>query len=244
MTLTKNKHRQITIIATLALLLVATSVASQTQYASAATCTPTGTHCYAVERKLPTTTTYGNKFTAVVPNIGGTSGQGFGTVETWIAFPNADFIEHGVMQGYLDQASPTTKSDEWEFAALSIMGVWQPVWLDDVSSGSTYTFEWEDDDGDYTWDARLNGVSKWQRIITFSRGIGTDVGGEVADDPVTIPQTKLYDVSFHNGSTYSYWSSAGFFGTIPNNNGEIFIKNGSPAYRNFCVSTSSISTCT
>ncbi len=232
--------RQQQVIAGIAAALVAAAF-SPISNAYALTCNPGVSHCYAVEGK-PTTTTYGNKFTVSVPNIGGTTGTNFGTVETWVRFPNNDWIETGILQGYLDGAG--TKSDEWMFAANSLMGVWQSAFLDDINTGTTYTFEYEDDDGDYIWDARLNGVSKFQRIITWSRGTGTDVGAEISHDDVSIPKTRLYDVSHHNGSSYSYWSSANFFGTIPSSTSEIYIKNhSSTPYRSFCVGTSSISTC-
>lgn len=243
MTLKPRQKRTTTImaIATIALLVAATI--SQIPNAFAVTCSPGVQHCYAIEGK-PGTTTYGNKFTVSVPNIDNTSShsQAFGTVETWVRFPDNDWIETGVIQGYLDGSG--TKTDEYMFAANDLMGVWQSTFLDDVTTGTTYTFEYEDDDANWTWDAKLNGVSKWQRIITWSRGTGTDAGAEISYDLVIIPKTRLYDISLHNGSVYSYWSSANFFDTIPSPTTEMYIKNhSSTPYRSICVATGSISTC-
>lgn len=239
--ITKNDKKTTTILTAIVLLFVVTVSVIQTE-AYALTCVPGSSHCYATEGKTPTTTTYGNKFTATVPNISGTTSTTFGTVETWIAFPNGDWIETGILQGYLDGTG--VKNDEWMFTANWLMGVWQSSFPSDVNSGTSYTFEYEDDDGNYTWDARLNGDSKYQRIITWSRGIGASAGAEIAHDNVVIPKTKLSNVSHHDGTSYSYWSSANFFGTNPSPTTEIYIYNGSPTYRNFCVGTSSITSCT
>lgn len=240
--MTVRIDRKTTTILTATLLLFVVTVSVIQTEAHAITCVPAGDHCYATEGKTPVTITYGSKFTATVPNISGTTSTTFGTVETWIAFPNCNWIETGVLQGYLDGSG--VKSDEWMFTANWLMGVWQSSFPSNINSGTSYTFEYEDDDGNYVWDAKLNADSKYQRIITWSRGIGTSVGAEIAHDNVVIPKTKLRNLSQHDGSSYSYWSSADFFGTTPSSTTEIYIHNGSPSYRNFCVGTSAIASCT
>lgn len=194
--ITKNNKKTTTILTATILLFVITVSVIQTE-AYALTCAPYGNHCYATEGKIDTTT-YGSKFTATVPNISGTTSNTFGTVETWIVFPDGDWIEIGILQGYLDGSG--VKNNEWMFTANELMGVWQSSFPIDIYSGTAYTFEYEDDDGNYVWDTKLNGDSKEQRIITWSRGLGASVGAEIAHDNVVIPKTKLYNVSHHSGT--------------------------------------------
>lgn len=243
---TRTKHTMTIMAMVTALMIVGLS---SVPVSHAATCL-LNNNCYAIEQRAATT--YGNKFTVSVPNIDGTgtSGTKFGVIDNWIVFPNGDWMETGAFQGYLDQASPNFKSDEWMFAANLFHNgtpqeIWQSHWLADISTGTTYTFEYEDDDGDYIWDTRLNGVSKIQKIVSWSRGTGAMTGAEIDDDFVIIPKTQLTSIQYHTGTSWSNWSSAnGGFGTIPSPTTEIYIKNhASTPYQSICVATSSISTC-
>lgn len=245
MTMTfNNKIKQtMTIMAMVTALMITGVSFAQDSYACAL-----NNNCYGVEQKA--TPTYGNKFTVSVPNIDGTgtSGTKFGVIDNWIVFPNGDWMETGAFQGYLDGSG--FKSDEWMMAANLFHNgtpqeIWQSHWLADINTGTTYTFEYEDDDGDYIWDARLSGVSKIQKIVSWSRGTGAMTGAEIDDNAIIIPKTQLNSIQLHSGTSWSNWASAnGGFGTIPSSTTEIYIKNHSTnPYQKICVATSSIATC-
>ncbi|MFN3655506.1 MAG: hypothetical protein ACK4TO_09340 [Candidatus Nitrosotenuis sp.] len=152
------------------------------------------------------------------------------------------FVEVGLTSPLLDSSLLYVAN---VFLTGTPQEIWQSHWLADISTGTTYTFEYEDDDGDYIWDARLNGVSKIQKIVSWSRGTRAMTGAEIDDDAVIIPKTQLTSIQHHTGTSWSNWSSAnGGFGTIPSPNTEIYIRNHSTTpYQSICVATSSISAC-
>lgn len=173
--------------------------------ADAAVCfESSGNHCYAIGALNNVGGTYGN----MNINAGNYVESGKGIANAlWIVFDNGDWLEIGWQKGDMVPCNDTTAS--WYYYYKK--GAVRTGSCLGNTSGSTDTFQISDANEDYTWQVKMNGLTKLN--INMGDNVGdASSGGESTDDDNSLDNGKVANQQYYDptSNTWEYWDSSAF----------------------------------